>query len=376
MPLLWKYLISDFLKITCLCTCTFVALLLTLRFDDIAHFACLGSSWLELVQFIALQLPYLLPIALPFSALISSYLLFSRLSQRQELTAMRASGISLRSLLSPILIAAAFLSLGDFYLTSEIASTAHLLNGQMRHKLRTINPLLMLQNKRILAMQGIYCETLGAMQHGEFASDVFFALPDRTHRRLSLFLAKTIRGSNQSVEAEGMTLLHSLPAKEGFDTLSLENVAYLDTPFETFTPALQQKTWTLQPDHLKLKLLQRHIEVQKESLSAPDSPEEAKEIKKRIYKSYSELMRRLSISLALFTFTFIGAAFSIQIGRQSQGWTGLCAGVLSGLTLFCYFLAKSFDDRWIISALLYILPQLLLIFLSCARLRQLSRGRE
>ncbi len=365
MPLLWKYLILDYLKVLTLCVISFVAILLTLRFDEIAHFACLGSSWGEFFLFIALQLPYLLPIALPFSALIASYLLYSRLSQRQELTAMRASGLSLTTLLAPILITSAFLSLANFYITSEAASTAHLLNGQLRHTLRTVNPLLLLQNKRLLMMQGIYCETLGTLRHGEFASDIFFAIPDRQNHRIALLIAKSIRGSQMNVEAKNITFATSYSTDKGFDSLAIENIAELETPFESFTPALQQKTWILQPDHLRFNLLLQHIEEQKRSGTS-----------KMVSQGYSEIGRRISISLSLFIFTLMGAAFSMHIGRQRHRWDLIVLAFLAGSYLVCHFLAKSFSNQWTTAIALYMIPSVILVMISCWKLRQIQRGVE
>lgn len=365
MPLLWRYLILDYIKVLALCTAAFVAILLTLRFDEIAHFACLGSSVWELAQFIIFQLPYLLPIALPISALISSFILYSRLSQKQELTAMRACGISLTKLLAPVLIASAFLSLADFYLTSEISSQAHLMNGQLRHKLRTINPLLLVQNKRMLTMQGILCETLGTSRHGEFVSDIFLALPNRQNGRVALVLAKSFSGSNQYVEGKDITLATSRPSKEGFDDLSIENIAQLDTPYEAFTPALQQKTWTLHSDHLQLALLLEHLKQQKASGN-----------KKGVAQAYSEISRRVSVSLSVFTFTLLGAAFSIQIGRRQRRWSLLAVGACSGLYLVCYFLGKSMDDKWIAASALFLVPQMIFAAISMLKVQRAGKGVE
>ncbi|MFA6916681.1 MAG: LptF/LptG family permease [Parachlamydiales bacterium] len=377
--MLWKYLVYDYLKVMALCTISFVAILLTLRFDEIAHFACLGSSAGELAQFITLQLPYLLPIALPIAALISSYLLFSRLSIRQELTALRACGVGLFAILTPILITATFLTAADFYLTSEIASQAHLTNGQLRHKLRTINPLILLQNKRILSMQGISCETLGTSTYAEFAGDVFFAIPDMRNQRIDLALAQSIRGDKNAVIGENVTFILPVAEENGFDALNIENISLLETPYDAFTPALQQKSWNVHPDHLQLALLNQHLTVQKDNLSLAceqKNSERCKEAKKNISRVYTELGRRVSAALALFTFTLLGAAFSIQIGRQQRRWSMLTLGLLSGVFLLCYFLAKSLDDKVVPALLLYFVPQLFLISLSSFKLYRLNHGKE
>lgn len=379
MPMLWRYLVYDYLKVMALCTVSFVAILLTLRFDEIAHFACLGSSTAELIQFITLQLPYLLPIALPISALISSYLLFSRLSIRQEMTALRACGVSLFAILTPILVTAAFLTAADFYLTSEIASQAHLTNGQLRHKLRTINPLMLLQNKRILTMQGISCETLGSSSYGEFAGDVFFAIPDTHNQRIDLAIAQSIRGDKDAVIGENVTFIVPTAAEHGFDELNIENISKLEMPYDTFKPALQQKSWHVNPDHLQLALLSEHLTTQQSNLQdacTQKSAERCKETRKGIAKIYSEIGRRVSAALSLFTFTLLGAAFSIQIGRQQRRWGILMLGIFSGLFLLCYFLAKSMDDKIIPSLSLYFIPQIILIGISLVKLHRLNIGKE
>lgn len=365
MPLLWRYLIYDYLKVLFLCAASFVAILLTLRFDEIAHFACLGSSFWEMGQFILFQLPYLLPVALPISALIAAYVLYSRLSHSQEMTAMRACGVSLSNLLAPVLVTATFLTAGDFYLTSEISSQAHMMNGQLRHKLRTINPLLLVQNKRMLSMQGVLCETLGTSRHGEFVSDLFIALPDRSNNRTALILAKAFSGSNQYIEGKNITFTTSQANENGFDNLSIENIATLDTPYEAFTPALQHKTWILHPDHLRLSLLLTHLDMQKKSGN-----------KKGTAQIYSEISRRISVSLSLFVFTLIGAAFSIQVGRHARSWNIGILALCAGIYLVCYFLGKSMDDKWVTASLLYLVPELLFITAGCIKLVKVNRGLE
>ena len=72
MPILWRYLLGNYLRILCLCFLSFIAVLLILRLDEIAHFATLGPEGQPLLRFIAYQIPYILPIALPISSLIAA----------------------------------------------------------------------------------------------------------------------------------------------------------------------------------------------------------------------------------------------------------------------------------------------------------------
>ena len=75
MPILWRFLIIKFLKVFSFSVLAFIAILLTLRLEEIAHFASIDSGKGYLFWFILYQIPYILPVAIPLSCLISSLLL-------------------------------------------------------------------------------------------------------------------------------------------------------------------------------------------------------------------------------------------------------------------------------------------------------------
>jgi lipopolysaccharide export system permease protein len=188
LPILWRYLLAQYLKVLCLCTFSFVAILLTTRLDDIAHFASLGSQGLIILQFTLYQIPYILPIALPISCLISTVILIQRLSSTHELTAMRASGLPLKDILAPILLAAAILSIFNFYVVSELATKSHLETSLLKNELRSVNPLLLLHNKHLMKLKGFYFDTTGASRMGETASDVILAMPNKKNQSINVIL--------------------------------------------------------------------------------------------------------------------------------------------------------------------------------------------
>jgi lipopolysaccharide export system permease protein len=382
MPILWRYLLSQYLKVLFLCVVAFIAVLLTTRLDEIAQFIALGASSLYILWFIVYQVPYILPIALPISCLISAILLIQRLSQTHEITALRACGLSLRNILAPILIAAAFLSILNFYVISEMATTSHLTTNLLKNELRSINPLLLVRSKHLLRLQGLYFDTLGSSRAGESASDIVFAMPNKNNNRLNLMIAKTLQATPKTFSGHDITLIssmHSDDSGDDFDHLVLENIEHMTTSIKDFSQMVQKKSWKLNDDHLRMSLLLVRLQESKLALAHAQqtnaSSGELQLLHRSIARSYSEIMRRISVALAIFTFTLMGAAFGISISRN-QNNRGLYFVIgLATLYLISFFAAKGID-RISISALLYLLPHLIIISLSVWTLKRVTKGVE
>ncbi len=156
------------------------------------HYASLGAPIGALLIFTFHQMFYILPIAIPLSCLIASFILIQRLSKTHELTALRSCGFSFKDILTPILITAAFISLLNFWVISELATNSHLQTNLLKSELRSVNPLLLLHNKNLMRMKGFYLDSLGSSRIGEFATDVILALPGKHQQRLNLFIAKKV----------------------------------------------------------------------------------------------------------------------------------------------------------------------------------------
>ena len=67
MPIIWRYLLRSYFQVLALSVSSFIAILLVLRFQEIARFASSGTAQLKVLLFTLLQIPYILPIAIPVS---------------------------------------------------------------------------------------------------------------------------------------------------------------------------------------------------------------------------------------------------------------------------------------------------------------------
>lgn len=382
MPIIWRYLLSHFLKVFLLCVVAFVLVLMTTRLDEIAHFATLGPEGFYILLFTFYQIPYILPIAIPVSCLISSILLIQRLSRSHELTALRASGMGLMGVLAPILFASIFLSLANFYIVSELSTHSHLSTNMLKNELRSINPLLLLHNKHLMKLKGIFFNTLGASKIGESASDVVIAMPNKNNGRINVMFAKNLNAHTTQFVSKGVTLVTALDAEDDqrHDHLIVENIGEINTSIKDFAQMLQKKVWTLNNDHLRSPLLLTKLKDEQEALALAKAEQKPlssqKEIKRSIHRCYSEIIRRLSVALAVFTFTLMGACFGISISRSKSNKGLIWVIALGSLTLIAFFTAKGIDHLIVASSMLYLLPHLIIILASLWTLNRISRGIE
>lgn len=381
MPILWRYLLGHYLKVLTLCLLSFIAILLTTRLDEIAHFATMGPEAKLILAFILHQIPYILPIALPISCLISSLLLVQRLSQTHELTALRAAGLSLRNIICPILLAAVFLGLCNFYVISELSTKSHLTTGKLKNELRSLNPLLLLHNKHILKLKGIFFHALGATRMGEQASDVVVALPNKNNKSIHLLLAKQLVATSSDFVGKGVTLITSvnredsgaLSPRQYPEFLFTENIAEAFTTSHDFSQLIYKKVWSLNNDHLRLPLLLVRLADQQQNLPQEEG-EALKQLKKEINRGFSEILRRISVAAAVVTFTLMGIAFGMSVSRIKSQWNLIIVLALTALYLASFFSGKNFDHFILTAALCYLIPHALIIALSLWKLKRITAG--
>jgi lipopolysaccharide export system permease protein len=385
MPLLWRYLLSHYLKVFVLCVTSFVALLLTLRLDEIAYFATLGPGALKVLWYALQQVPYVLPIAIPVSALISAILLVQNLSSSKELTAMRSCGFSICDILAPVLTVALFLSSLNFYIISEVSTRSHHTAGQLKNQLRSVNPLLLLNNNLLMRMKGFYFDTYGTSRLGEFAQDIIFLTPNKHGNRLTLMVAKRLDVSTELLLGDHITLITSKENHKNRENdtqneqLIIENMLSNRTSIQDFSQLLEKKIWTVNNDHLQFKqLLIRKDEAHQhlQSLISQGKTEEIRQARHDYYRSLTEMMRRFSASLAVFSFTLLGLAFGISISRNKSSWSIFYITFFAALYLVAFFTAKSFDQAVIAAALLYFVPHVLIAAASLWTLRKIAHGVE
>lgn len=339
--------------------CTFLTVLLVSRFKEIARFAALSSDSLKTALFVVYQFPLILPMAIPISALIASLLLFQRLSRTFELTALRASGLSLRSILAPLLFTSILISLLNFSITAEISPFCRRESKTLLYRETSENPLLLLQRQQLVKIKHAYLN-MKVKDEGKIAKDMILIAHNESNQRLSLFSARQLRIEGEELLGSDVAIISHLHSEkeDSFDPLIIENQASMSTEAPVLSAALKKNRPRLEANALSLKMLQIR----------------AKEPGKQAKAARVEMLRRLSLSLAVFSFTLLGCAFGIENGRTPSK-KGLFVSLLFTLAvLVSYLLGKELKNYPAIATLFFLFPHALIWTASTLKLRRISRG--
>jgi lipopolysaccharide export system permease protein len=90
-----------------------------------------GLPWRIIGEFFVLSLPFTVAMTMPMAVLVATLHAFGRMASENEITAFKATGVRVTTLMAPVLIGAAFLALGMVAFNDQVLPRAN-------HKLRML----------------------------------------------------------------------------------------------------------------------------------------------------------------------------------------------------------------------------------------------
>jgi lipopolysaccharide export system permease protein len=115
MKILSRYIIESFLKIFMLCMCAIIVLYLIIEFvENLDYFVENKTSLRYALEYFVLKLPMIIFQTSPVTILLSTLLTLGGLSKSNEITAMKASGVSIYNITNPLLALTFFISIFIF----------------------------------------------------------------------------------------------------------------------------------------------------------------------------------------------------------------------------------------------------------------------
>ncbi len=123
---LWRYILAAHIGPFVLAfTVTMFVFLLQFLIRFIDKIVGKGLDLWTILQLIALNLSWMVVLAVPMAALVATLMAFGSLASSGELTAMKASGMSFSRMLFPVVIAATLLAYGDLWFNNEVLPDAN-----------------------------------------------------------------------------------------------------------------------------------------------------------------------------------------------------------------------------------------------------------
>jgi len=302
-----------------------------------------------LVEAIVLIVPWLWVYALPMGLLTATLLTFGRFSADQELTAARASGISLLSLTTPILL----ISLACCGLSAWInlqlgpASRVAYLN-LIRHASSEISRGALPEGTNIRDYPG-YLFYIGKNRHN-YLTDVWIVQFDKDTNNPNPLIIRAETGRIE-YDGSGQSLLLHLTNVVRTATVGLHDIV---SSFKTMDLAPNTKIATNQvytPKISDMTYGQLCAEIQNvESLirHAPDpaaTPAELKDQQRLLRQQKNdltlparvELNRRFAFSFASFSFVLIGIPLGIRVHRRETN-IGIAVALLLAVGYYAFIL--------------------------------------
>ncbi|HNW59718.1 MAG TPA: LptF/LptG family permease [bacterium] len=112
MFVLWRYIIKEhigpFVFAICVITLVFI---LNLVFRELPRILSRGLEFSLILEFFMLNMAWIVALAVPMAVLVAALMAFGRLAGDNEIIAMKASGVSVLRMITPVLLCAAGLAL-------------------------------------------------------------------------------------------------------------------------------------------------------------------------------------------------------------------------------------------------------------------------
>jgi lipopolysaccharide export system permease protein len=298
-------------------------------------------------QAISLLIPFVWVFALPMGMLTATLLIFGRFSADQELTAVRASGVSLLSLISPVLLLSLALCALSAFVNLEIAPRSRVAYKNLIESLRFEFSSAQLPEGRVIKDFPGYMFYIGKNRRGELQNVIVYDIAQK----------RTVHAQRGRLEldAENQQInLHLYDAKglgkdgalgsSGYASWNIKQISR-----EKNSIKISDMTFLQLCD--ELRDLERRMDSSESlrTLSAEQLKQRKAEWKKR-RKDLTSIVRvqihqQVAFSFACFGFTLVGIPLGIRVHRRETNVGIALALILVAVYYSFIVLGKALDTR-------------------------------
>lgn len=381
MKTLHKYLTVQVLAALLLTVAVFTfVLLLGTVLKEILSLLINGQARLGTVlEAIGLLIPFVGVYALPMGLLTATLLVFGRFSADQELTAARASGVSLLSLITPVLLLSLFCCGISAWFNMDLGPRSRVLYKNLL--LRASADLMKIQ---LPAGQPVYdfpgfIVVVGQNQHG-ILKDVWISqIKDETNLVMSLhapegWIESNITNKEIYLHLLGPSGLYrgGLRSFGGWYTWP-QNLYPTNAAAARYKPPITDMTfWQLREQARRLE----RLDLPADPGAAPaELNAQFHELERLIERYRAEMNRQVAFSFACFSFALVGIPLGIRVHRRETN-IGIVIALALVLVYYSFvILGESLAMRpELVPHLIFWLPNLLFQAVGVVLLWRANRG--
>ena len=306
---------------------TFVLLLGNVLKEILALLVNRQASFPLVAQAIGLLVPFVWVFALPMGMLTATLLIFGRFSADQELTAVRASGISLLSLISPVLLLSLALCAVSAVVNLEIAPRCRVAYNSIRNGLRAEFTSGQIPEGRFIKDFPGYIVYIGKNRRGNLDDVLIYYLGTKTNAS-STYTAYAPHGRIEINSVESTVNLVLLqPRSIGFYSGAGPSGESAVIPLKmSVFDKLAEKTRISDMTFSQLRAEMRDVEKRMHApLTLQKDPNQdvtarKKELRKQLQDMTSpirvQIHQQVAFSFACFGFTLVGIPLGIRMHRR------------------------------------------------------------
>jgi len=305
---------------------------------------------------VGLLIPFVWVFALPMGMLTATLLIFGRFSADQELTAVRASGISLLSLVSPILLLSLALCALSAWVNMEIGPRCRVAYTNMLFNLKAEFSKALLPEQRFIKDVPGYIFFIGKNRRGNLQDVTVFRLKNETN------LDMTVVARRGKVEVDPVNKQINLRLYDSRSVLISQGKARpgVSGDWTLQLPLSQPQKRDRQPPITDMTFTQLWEELRdvehRMSLPVPlegETADDLRETRRELEKQREDLTTpirvqihsQVAFSFACFGFTLLGIPLGVRVHRRETN-IGIAIALLLVAVYYSFFMVgKSLNAR-------------------------------
>jgi len=338
LSLLHRHLLKEILVSTGLAMGFFVfVLLLGNVIRDIAELVAAGKlEALVFLKLVGLLIPYVAAYALPLGMLTGTLMALGRLSSQQEITAMKAAGVSLYRIATPVFLIAFVGMVGGVLVNLHYAPQSRVAYKQLMTTAVTQNPLGFIEEKRFIHEFPGYVIYMGDQEAGVMQDFWIWELDEG--KRVQLFLRAAEGAIHFDKERNELILtLRDGTAEqrdsdnpEAFGELPDKSLYFGELPIAL---PLDQLFGSGRGIRMKTKDLNFAQLMERRDLALAAEAEAGSGLSKDRLEIQMHLQENFARAFAVFSLAVFGVPLAIRTGRK-ESYANLALALVISMTYY------------------------------------------